>query len=198
MSLRWLIIFPLRRLKKLKSKLMLFCFALSVIASGMAKADPIIADNHTSLANVVLSSAAVGQMPEVVQGSPLALLSFHAGAMLSPRGGGLVGLDASMPSLSLGYGMKGRLDADVIFKANLGGIDTIVPVTFDQIFYSPSVAGGKKMYVGGGLGAILSGPAVFDGKLILGTEVSRNLGAELNFHFNKYDTLVTLFARLHM
>jgi hypothetical protein len=143
MSLRWLIIFPLRRLKKLKSKLMLFCFALSVIASGMAKADPIIADNHTSLANVVLSSAAVGQMPEVVQGSPLALLSFHAGAMLSPRGGGLVGLDASMPSLSLGYGMKGRLDADVIFKANLGGIDTIVPVTFDQIFYSPSVAGGK-------------------------------------------------------
>jgi hypothetical protein len=54
------------------------------------------------------------------------------------------------------------------------------------------------LYVGGGLGSILSGPAVFDGKLILGTEVSRNLGAELNFHFNKYDTLVTLFARLHM
>jgi hypothetical protein len=179
----------------LKSKFLLFCAAFSVIACGMAKADSSMAVNRTALANVVLSSSAIGQLPQPVQGGST-MLSLHAGAMLSPRGGGLAGVDAAMPTLSLGYGMVGRLDADVIFKANFGGVDTIVPVTIDQILYP--TAGGGKFYIGGGLGAILSGPAVFDGKLIFGMNINQKLGAEMNVHFNKYDTLLTLFARLQM
>lgn len=179
----------------MKSKFLLFCISLGLVACGMAKADSTVAFNRTSLSNVLLSSSAIGQVPQPVQGGST-MLSLHGGAMLSPRGGGLAGVDAAMPTLSLGYGMVGRLDADVIFKANLGGVDTIVPVTIDQILYP--TAGGGKFYIGGGVGAILSGPAVFDAKLIFGTVLNQKLGAEMNVHFNKYDTLVTLFARLQM
>lgn len=129
---------------------------------------------------------------------PFMNLTLRGGAMVSPRGAGLAGLDVDIPSASLGNGFHGRVDADAIIKANFGGIDTIFPVTFDQIYYSPAGANGHNVYWGGGLGAVLNGPVRFDGKLILGTELAKRVGAELNVHFTSHDVLLTLLARIHL
>ena len=125
-------------------------------------------------------------------------LGLRAGAMVSPRGALLVGADIGMPTLSLLQGFQGRVDVDVITKANFGGINTIVPLTISQIMYAPNPTGANTVYYGAGLGAIISSDTVFDGKLILGMDLTRNLGAEANLHFTEHDTLFTLFARLKL
>ena len=125
-------------------------------------------------------------------------IALHGGAMLSPRGALLVGGDMRMDNESFLPGFQGRLDVDVITKANFGGIDTIVPVTFDQVLYAPRAGRFTTTYFGGGLGAVLSGPAVFDGKLLMGMDLSQRLGVEADLHFTEHDTLFTVFARLKM
>jgi hypothetical protein len=167
--------------------------ALGLIATGGATAQGTGRVNLTPL----LTSQ---QMILAAQHSENSLtnVSLRGGAMISPRGGGLVGLDFAMPTLSLGSGWHGRLDGDVIFKANFGGINDIIPVTVDQLYYSPEAFGGRGIYFGAGVGAVLSGPAKFDGKLILGTELAKRLGAEVNIHFTEHDTLVTVLGRLHL
>lgn len=165
---------------------------LLAAAIGSAQAD------RVPLGFLTAPQIAVAQPPEPTTVEPVTYISLHGGVMLTPNVGGLVGVDASIPGLNLGNGWHSRIDADVIFNAGFGGIDTIVPVTFDQLYYSPNGASGHNVYYGVGLGAILSGPVSFDGKLILGTEISRNFGAEVNLHLNRHDPLLTLFARLHM
>lgn len=177
----------------------LLCAATLAAGSVAACAQTSATNSFVPLAGLVKTAAvnhAFGQAPTTV--NPLTYISVHGGAMVAPRGAGLVGADASIPSLSLGNGWHGRIDADVIFKANFGGIDTIVPVTFDQLYYSPAGAGGHNVYYGGGLGAVLGGNTVFDGKLILGTELTNKIGGEVNVHFTERDTLVCLLARLHL
>lgn len=149
------------------------------------------------LARFVNSSYAAGGARRS-QSSAFSNASLRGGAMLSPRGAALVGLDLAIPSLTLASNWHARLDGDVIIKANFGGIDTIVPVTVDLLTYSEGGMGLRDVYFGGGLGAVLGGPAKFDGKLVLGTDLSNRLGAELNVHFTERDTLVTVLARIHM
>lgn len=163
--------------------------ALSLMSFGGATAQT--AAPATSVAGG-LRAATVRQF----EPSPIASYALRGGAMVTPRGAGLVGVDATIPSLSLGEGWVGRIDADVIFKANLGGVNTIVPVTIDQIRYSTPLEGTTSTYVGAGLGAVLSGPARFDGKLVIGADFAQRLGAEVNVHFTEDDTLVTVLARL--
>ena len=129
--------------------------------------------------------------------NPLGMFALRGGAMLSPRGAGLVGVDATLPGFGFGFGFSTRIDVDIIFKANFGGLNTIIPVTVDQIFRSPTVSG-KSVYVGGGVGAVLGGPAKFDGKLILGADLLNKLAGELNVHVSDRETLFTILARLHM
>jgi hypothetical protein len=177
----------------------LLCAATLAAGSVAATAQTSATNSYVPLAGLVKATAvnhAFGQAPTTV--NPITYISLHGGAMVAPRGAGLVGADASIPGLSLGEGWHGRIDADVIFKANFGGIDTIVPITFDQVYYSPAGAGGHNVYYGGGLGAVLGGNAVFDGKLILGTEITNKIGGEVNVHFTERDTLVCLMARLHL
>jgi hypothetical protein len=136
--------------------------------------------------------------PKNASSSPTANLSLRGGAMVTPRGAGLAGVDFMIPSLSVGSDWQGRIDADVIFKANFGGINTIVPVTVDLIHTDPNGVSGHSIYYGGGLGAVLGGKALFDGKLIIGAQVTQKVSAELNVHFTEHDTLLTLMARLHL
>jgi hypothetical protein len=169
----------------------LICAAVSGSASAQA------GGQRVSLAGVLASSTTIaGRMQG--SASPLANLTIRGGAMVTPRGAGLAGVDFDLPSFSFGNGWHGRLDADVIFTANFGGINTAVPVTVDQIYVSPNAAGEHNIYWGGGLGAVLGGRAVFDGKLILGVDLTKKLGAEVNVHFTERDTLVCLVGRLHL
>lgn len=171
--------------------------ALAALAIGSAAAQT--NGREVKLARALNATAAtMAAQPPPTLTNPVAYISLRGGGMISPRGGALVGADVSLPTLSIGPGWHGRVSGDVIFKANFGGVDTIVPVTLDQIYFAPNPAGGPNFYWGGGLGAILSGPAKFDGKLILGADITTRLGAELNVHFNEEDTLVTILARLHL
>lgn len=127
-------------------------------------------------------------------GSDTVYLTLRGGAMVSPRGAGLAGVDFSLPSITLGTDWHGRVDADVIFKANLGGVNTIIPATFDLLHYDPT----HRVYFGGGAGAVFGGNTRLDAKLILGTELVSKLGAEVNLHFTERNTLVTILARIHL
>jgi hypothetical protein len=175
------------------------CAATLAAGSVAATAQTAETNNFVPLAGLVNSTVvnrAFGQAPATV--NPATYISLHGGAMVVPRGAGLLGADVSIPGWSLGNGWHTRVDADVILKANFGGINDIVPITVDQVYYSPTGASGHNLYYGGGLGAVLGGTAIFDAKLILGTEITNKIGAEVNVHFNEHDTLVCLLARLHL
>ena len=135
---------------------------------------------------------------EAIGAGPFSNLSIHAGAMVRPRGAALAGVDVDVTSLSLGNGFHGRLDADAIIKANFGGVNTIFPVTFDQLYYGPNVVGGHNLYYGGGAGAVFGGGTTLDLKLVLGSEITHKFGGEVNVHFNHHNTIVTLFTRIHL
>ena len=122
-------------------------------------------------------------------------IALRGGAMFSPRGAGLAGLDFDLPQLSLMPNWSGRVDADVIFKANFSGLRTVVPVTLNQIYTSPNVAG-RSVYFGGGAGALLGGKAKLDIKALAGVGLTRNMDIEVNAHFLEGDTLVTALVRL--
>lgn len=132
--------------------------------------------------------------------SPLINLGLRGGVMVTPRGAAVVGLDFGIPQLSLHQNWEGRLDADVIIKANLAGANTIVPVTLDQIYTSPSGGiGGRSSYFGIGAGALLGGKAKLDGKLIFGMDVTNKLGIEVNYHMAEDNRpLLVFLARTHM
>ncbi|MGC8668071.1 MAG: hypothetical protein ACP5VE_08165 [Chthonomonadales bacterium] len=171
--------------------------AAALVVPVAARAQTPSPQGNVQLARLVSGSYAMGGARRSAE-SPFSNASLRGGAMLSPRGAALVGLDLSIPSLTTTNNWHARLDGDVIIKANFGGIDTIVPVTVDLLTYTGGGMGLRDVYFGGGVGAVLGGPAKFDGKLILGTDLSNRLGAELNVHFTERDTLVTLLARFHM
>lgn len=178
-----------------KLRTLLAACALGLVITGAAHAQATTSQT-INLANQLHSVEAANTIGQAAV-NPMTYLSLHGGAMVSPRGAGLVGVDFSLPTASLGNGWHGRIDADVIIKANFAGVDTVVPVTFDQVYYSPT-GSGHNVYFGGGLGALFGGNTVFDGKLILGSEFTSRLGGELNVHFNEHDTLLTLFVRVHL
>jgi hypothetical protein len=169
-----------------------FCAAIA----GSASAQTSGTADRVSLA-ALITSRSIGRNMQAAA-SPVQNMSVRGGVMFSPRGAGVAGVDFDLPSVSLGNGWRGRVDADVIFKANLGGINTAIPVTFNQIYISPNAAGDRNIYYGAGVGAILGGSAVFDGKLILGTDVTQKVSAELNAHFTENDTLLMILARFHL
>lgn len=174
--------------------------ALSLVAAS-ANAQTEVSGSRqpfTSLQNTVFLRGL--QVMGVQDGgsNPFTSFAFRGGAMVSPRGAGLAGIDASLPALTLGNGWSGRLDADVIFKANFAGINTIVPVTINQVYYSNPTATGQVGYLGGGVGFIFGGKTRFTGKLLVGYDFSRRLGAEANVFLNSEDTIVSVLGRLKL
>ena len=173
---------------------------LSAVVLGAALAAPVRAQSQDTPKHfpvevllgtqMAARTAAVGQLGA----SPLGL-AFHAGGMLSPRGAALAGLDLPLDYSLIGTGFRGRLDADAIIKANLGGVNTLVPVTFDQI-YNLNLPVSSRVYVGGGIGPYFGDKTRFGGKLIAGAEFNR-FGLEGNIHFaGTGDTLFTVQARI--
>src|SRR5579872_942922 len=165
-----------RKTWMLNFRTLLFAGAFGLATAGAANAQDVLT-NPISLAGFLPSTAVTRAYQAHPGAGPFVNLSVHGGAMVSPRGAGLAGVDVDVPSVSLGNGWHGRVDADAIIKANFGGIDTVFPVTLDQVYYSPNAAGGHNVYWGAGLGAVLNGPVVFDGKLLIGTEVTTRIGA---------------------
>src|SRR5258706_1242301 len=173
----------------------------SALACGLAATasanEP--ADSGTVHLGTMIKGAAVTSVTAAkAKSAPQTALSIRGGMMVIPRGAGLAGVDFSLASVTVGTGWVGRVDADVIFKANFGGVNTAIPATFDLIQTQPGGPGGKAIYYGGGLGAILGGDTVFDAKLVLGINLAQKVDFEVNVHFNEHDTLLTLMGRFHL
>lgn len=133
-------------------------------------------------------------LPPVGAVSPFPL-ALRLGAMVSPRLKFDGGIDATLPGVHLLPGFSTRVDADAIVSANFGGISTVVPVTFDQI-YNLNLPVSSRVYIGGGVGPYFGDVTRFGGKLIIGAEFSR-FGLEGNVHFSGAgDPLLTVQARI--
>jgi hypothetical protein len=171
---------------------------LGALTCAAALAAPALGapQNRTLAARPVLARGAYGQFGVPSNPTPVPI-SLRGGAMVAPRGAGLAGVDIPIPSIALLDGWEGRLDADVIFKANFADISTVVPVTFDQIRYAQDVSG-RSLYFGAGVGALLGGKAKLIGKGVLGVELNARLGVEGNIIFTDAKTMVTVVGRLHL
>ena len=168
----------------------LFCAAVLTLAA--------IGASSAETTPITLSGLAKFGAVKAAQGNSMVPFTVHAGAMVTPRGAALVGGDIDLPSVTLGKGFTGRLDVDAIFKANFGGVNTLTFITIDQISSTHDGISGHNVYYGGGIGAVFGGGTKFDGKLILGTELSKKLSTEVNVHFSSGKTLVALLARVHI
>jgi len=188
-------------MSKTRSLLLVGILAPAIFgAAGSARAQTIALSNPQSLASLVnsyeFSRYAASKAPST--GSATAA-SLRGGAMVSPRGAGLVGVDISLPNVAIaGTGWHGRLDADAIIVASFSGERTVVPFTFNMMYYDPNAAAGHNVYFGAGLGAIVGKGSKIDGKLILGTEVTRTLAGEFNLHLTDGNTLFMILGRLHL
>lgn len=124
--------------------------------------------------------------------------ALRLGAMISPRTKFAGGIDVSFPQLSIAHGFISRVDADVIVSFNFGGVSTLIPITFDQV-YSKGLIAGSRIYGGAGIGPYIGDKTRFGGKLFVGGDFTSSLGAELGLHFSGYgDPLLTLQARVHL
>ena len=133
-------------------------------------------------------------LPPIGAVSPFPL-ALRLGVLVSPRTKFVGGIDATIPGLHLLPGFSSRVDLDAIVSANFGGVSTLVPLTFDQI-YNLNLPVSSRVYVGGGIGPYFGDTTRFGGKLIVGAEFSR-LGLEGNVHFaGSGDTLFTVQARI--
>jgi hypothetical protein len=133
-------------------------------------------------------------VPPVGAVSPFPI-ALRLGALVSPRFKFDGGIDATIPGVHLFPGLSTRVDADAIVSANFGGVSTLVPVTFDQI-YNLNLPVGSRVYVGAGIGPYFGDRTRFGGKLIAGAEFNR-IGLEGNLHFaGTGDTLFTVQARI--
>lgn len=124
-------------------------------------------------------------------------LAVRLGALVSPRFKFDGGVDVTLGGLRLIPGLTSRVDADAIVSANFGGVSTLIPITFDQI-YRLDLPASSRVYVGGGAGVYLGDRTRFGGKLIAGAEFNR-FGVEGNLHFaGSGDSLLTVQARFRL
>lgn len=137
-----------------------------------------------------------GPVSAVGDATGLYTIGLRLGAAVAPRTRFVGGLDVTLPRLSLGANWSTRIDAEAIVSANFGGISTLVPLTFNEI-YSKGLVGGTRLYGGVGIGPYFGEITRFGGKLIFGAGLSEKIGLELNVHFPGFDDpYVTILARL--
>ncbi len=122
-------------------------------------------------------------------------VAFRLGAALSPRLKFAGGADVTIPGLSIARGFSTRVDIDVIAAANFGGVTTLVPLTFDQV-YHVRLPGGAGIYVGGGIGPYFGEVTRLGGKLFIGGQITSHFGLEGTVHFQGYgNSIATVQAR---
>jgi hypothetical protein len=124
-------------------------------------------------------------------------IAVRGGAMFSPRSAGLAGIDVTIPSMGGDRG-RFRADADVIFRANINGVKTVIPVTLNQIYYAPTGNGLLNLYYGAGGGAVFSGPVKWTAKFIVGTNLGNKLALEGNVYLTQRETLFLVAGRLKL
>ena len=123
-------------------------------------------------------------------------LHLRLGAMVSPRTKFIGGIDFTTKGLA--KNLSTRIDAEAIVSANFGGVDTLFPVTVDQV-YSKGLVGGTQIYGGVGIGPYFGNVTRFGGKLFVGGDFGRRIGGEVGLHFAGYgDALVTAQVRLRL
>jgi hypothetical protein len=110
--------------------------------------------------------------------------AIRLGAMLSPRIKFVGGADLTVPSLGIGRHWVGRFDAEAIVSANFGGNSTVVPLTFDEVYFSPSKTSGFRPYAGLGVGPYIASTTRFGGKLFVGARFSQRISGEGSLHFS--------------
>jgi hypothetical protein len=125
---------------------------------------------------------------------------FHAalrlGATVSPRVKFVGGIDATIPGLSLGSGLSTRVDAEAIVAANFGGVNTLVPLTINEV-YSHGVAAGSRAYIGAGVGPYFGDITRFGGKVFVGMNFTSRFGGEVDVHFPGFgDPQLALLVRM--
>jgi hypothetical protein len=136
-----------------------------------------------------------GQLPPVGAISPFPI-SLRLGAQISPRTKFVGGVDVTLSGFRIIPGLQTRIDADAIVSANFKGISTLIPVTIDQV-YSKGLVAGKRIYLGGGIGAYIGEVTRFGGKVFAGADLTSRLGAEVDLHFAGVGTtLVTAHLRI--
>lgn len=149
--------------------------------------------------NAVAAPAAArggGQVGAVTGALPFPIF-LRLGAAVSPRTKFVGGADITFPQLSIGQGFTTRVDAEAIVSANFGGVSTLVPVTFDQV-YSKGLVSGTRVYGGVGIGPYIGEVTRFGGKVFVGATQGR-IGGELGVHFTGFgDPLLTLQARFRL
>ncbi|MCW3098840.1 MAG: hypothetical protein JWL77_4458 [Chthonomonadaceae bacterium] len=122
--------------------------------------------------------------------------AIRLGAMLSPRIKFVGGADLTIPSLGIGQNWVGRIDAEAIVSANFGGNSTVVPLTFDEVYFSPSKTSGLRPYAGLGVGPYFASTTRFGGKFFVGARFSQRISGEASLHFSGAgDPLLVLQAR---
>lgn len=166
--------------------------------AALDKYGPVAATLTPALASALGAPAARGgQVPGVGSLSPFPI-ALRLGAMVSPRTKFAGGIDITFPRIGIGPGWETRADADAIVSANLGGVSTLVPLTIDEI-YSKGLIGGNRIYLGGGIGPYIGSQTRFGGKVFVGADFARHLGAEVGVHFpGSSNTLVTAQIRVSM
>jgi hypothetical protein len=122
--------------------------------------------------------------------------AIRLGAMVSPRVKFVGGADLTFPGYGWGPNWVGRIDAEAIVSGNLGGNSTLVPVTFDQVYFSPTKTGPFRLYAGLGIGPYFGDATRFGGKFFVGTRFSQTISGEASLHFSgDGDPLFILQAR---
>ena len=105
-------------------------------------------------------------------------LAIRLGAMVSPRVKFVGGADLTVPRLGFGSNWVGRIDAEAIVSANLGGNSTLVPLTFDQVYQKSD-----KLYFGAGLGPYFGDTTRLGGKIFVGSRFDPQTSGEASLHF---------------
>jgi len=143
---------------------------------------------------VVLNAAAKQETVDI--GGRSYPFAIRLGAMLSPRIKFVGGADLTLPSLGIGRNWVGRVDAEAIVSANFGGNSTVIPLTFDEVYFSPNREASFRPYFGFGFGPYFASTTRFGGKIFVGARFSQRISGEASLHFSGAgDPLFVLQAR---
>ena len=105
-------------------------------------------------------------------------LAIRLGAMISPQVKFVGGADLTLPRLGFGSNWVGRVDAEAIVSANLGGNSTLVSLAFDQVYQNAD-----KLYFGAGVGPYFGDSTRLGGKIFVGSRFSPKTSGEASLHF---------------
>lgn len=150
-----------------------------------------------SLPTTAAAFGGAGGRRQLENGGRANPLALRIGGMVSPRTKFAGGVDYALPSTGIGRDWIGRVDAEAIVSANLGGITTIIPVTFGEVYTMPERTGSVRFYGGVAIGPYFGEVTRFGGKLFAGANFSTHFSGEVGVHFSgSGEPLVTLTARV--